>query len=390
MSKSGMHLTHQAVARGRATAARNAAIAMKNLHQFSRRQKNAQLQELARSSQRREYYDQLLSLLDTMLKSVSIPLNCQPHKYLNDSHALQLQSNWFDSNGDKRVILRCNTFLPGSGLPGTAILWTGSAIEMVDLEKERFIDLLRKGRVFIYPATLVFPSGDAFAALPAYFEGEDGSFGYWNFPTAGLYKGQPFIVGRGAFGTFGDPKLQSIMVARPLNYSDADRNWMWHGRSSVQSEGKLVLNCDLPLKRDAPRSVQFLLPKIQNTADVAALRCSNFDDRGDPLALYDANPGTRYRIQAYKDTLYLILAPNHRTKSGRLVFAGIGKRAMDGTMVFAGSGPWEDRIISFEIETNYVNSDGRNFFVASANSKFDGKLVVAIAVQKVPSWSKLG
>ena len=323
------------------------------------------------------------AFLDAMIEAATHPLDCQSTVHSNGAKSLLLERNWIDPQGTDHVILQCNVVLPGSGRPAAVFLWTDEGLEQPDLVAEGLGSLLRRGRLFLFPANSIWPTGEKFAVLPGGFEGEHGAIGYWGFANAGLYRGQIFMVGASQFGSFISLGKRDIMVARPLNYSAADRHWIWYGRSSISDGGKIQLNGALPIDSDQPH-LQFLVPTA-GRGGIAALRCSLRDDRGDPIALLDTKSNARHIIRAKDDTLYLLLPANRKLPTGEPIFVAATLPAADGTPTFSGSGHWKGEDVAFELEANHKDGLGKPIFLVRAKAVMGDQKVAAVALKKLGS-----
>jgi hypothetical protein len=353
--------------------------AMAQASAYARRVARAQYAKSRRQAAERRRQE----LINSLYAATSEPLDCVPCEHPSGARSLLFGRNWVDSEKVDHVVLHCNTMLPGSGRPAALLFWDGkTTVQWIDLVTSSLADLTKRGRVFLYPATLALPGGDAFAVLPAQFEGDDEVVGHWSFPTVGSYRGNAFYVLAGSYGTFVDSRLRDYLIARPQTYSDKDHTWVWSGRSSVSEENKLVILATSPFDRSDVR-IRFVLPPMKANQPVAALRCSARDDLGDPMAIVDMKAGRRHLLVAREDSLYLLCRPNRKTGTGVPLLVVPTQRAEDGTMVFAGSGPFRGQDVPFEIEANDEDSAGRALFVARANAVVDKQPMVAIALRKL-------
>ena len=322
-------------------------------------------------------------LIASLMAATERPLDCSPSYHSNGATSLLLGKNWTDAEGGDHVVLLCNTKLPGSGRPAAVFLLTEHGINWVDLIDPGLSELVKRGRLFIYTGRNIGEGEKAFAILHATFEDARGSVGHWSFATAGAFRGKPFVVGTSAFGGFLDPKYRDVMVARPLNYSSAVKQWIWYGSSSVREDERLILRATMPF--DAGNaSIRFAVPASGN-GNVAALRCTQRDDRGDPIAVFDSRADAKHIIKRFGDRLYLLCPANRKLPSGEAVFIAPTRAATDGTMVFAGSGPWKGSEIRFEIEANH-NVHGQHIFLIKAKAFLGSRKVAAIPLRSIASF----
>ena len=313
---------------------------------------------------------------------VSKPLDCVPCKHSGAAKSLLIASNWVDGKGVNRVVLSCNTLLPGSGRAAAVLLYSDDGVEWVDLIAEGINELTKRGRLFLYSANLQTPEGSAFAVLPAHFESEDGIAGHWGFATVGTYKRRPFVVDLSGCGTFVSLSQRTHMVARPTTFDVSNRCWLWCGRSSATEAEKRIVLVGSPFDREIS-PVRFLLPAASKTHEqLVALRCLLRDDSGDPLAVFDGR-ANKHLLIANHGKLMLICRPNSTTKSGRPIFLAQTSRASDGASVFAGSGEFNGEVVQFELEANDKDHRGRPTFVVPVNCRIMGKPCVAIALRDI-------
>jgi hypothetical protein len=322
------------------------------------------------------------AIINSLYTAILQPLDCIPSEFASGGRALLMGHNWTDSQGSEYVVLQCNTRVPGSGKPAAVLFWDGEAVEWIDLVSRNLADLTKRGRLFLYPANLTTAYHDSFAVLPAQFENDDGVVGHWSFPTIGSFRGLPFFVGPGGYGTFVDRRRRNYLIARPSTYNAKSHSWLWSGRSTVKEENKLVLLTTSPFERRFS-AIRFLVPPFKPNQPIAALHCAARDDRGDPLAIVDLKAGKRHVLVAIKGGLYLICRPNQQTEKGVPILVAPTRRAEDGVMVFAGAGLFRGSEESFEIEANDKDTHGRPVFVARANAVFNKDPMVAIRLRDI-------
>lgn len=311
-------------------------------------------------------FDRVLSSLNA---ATSAPIEASPHTYANGATALFFNGNWKGSDGILRVVIACNTTVPGTRRPAVAMVWTDDALEPVDFEKETLDSAIARGRLFFFASSISFPNGRAFTVLPAGFkEAEDGPPGFWSFATGGRYRGRAFVLGRGGAGTFVDPAEHALMVVRPLHFDRAQRRWIWVGRSSSQHEQRLRYLVDVPLGgRGAQMS--FDLPPVAGRPNIAAVRCTGTDDRGDPIGVVDTRTRLPYGIVRIKGVLHFYARPQQSDQHGRPVFAIRAIQNEQGEPVI--HVPFlEDRVeTDVELPATNVMADGSQWFIRYPNVK---------------------
>lgn len=358
---------------------------------------------------------QLSVLRKSLQRAVKKKLDCEPMVYSKNAAAMLYRSNHKDSNGDFQVVFQCNTILPGSGTPTAAMLWADRGVEWVDLDETPVQEALAHGRLFIFPAAVVFNDGEAYAMLPAFHHEKGGLLSsgkdwLWTFATAGTYRGHPFAVGRGGLGTFIDASLKHLLVARPQTFSDKTGQWVWSGRSSLEEADRLVIHAEAMFAPQEARAVKFLLPKVANAPGRAGLACTQRDDRGDPLVVYDtrlrkgeareakagAMPAGKsaatakgaaappYQLIEFQGRLHFVAAPNGKTADGASIFwapanVKVGKQA-----VFQVAGSHRGKTVSFGLGANARDAKGSPIFVAPARAKVNGILAAAFPVDASP------
>jgi hypothetical protein len=314
----------------------------------------------------------------------NVPLECSAQRYSTGAAALFFRSNWVGRDGLARVVLACDAALPGSERRAAVLLWSGNDVEQVDLSEEPLESLVRRGRLFVFTATAEFSNGHAYAVLPATFQqSADGPLGAWSFATAGSFRGRPFVLGRGAVGTFAEPTLRHVMLARPIQLDVGAREWVWMGRSSDVIKSRLRFRIDLPLDADPRARVVFELPGTVQRPDVALVRCTATDDRGDPIGVVDTHAARPYRIVRADGVPYLVARPNQRDQQGRLVFAALATPNVAGESVLVV--PFRDGEVDVDVElaANHARADGTRWFVRYPNVKdrATGHLLVRIALR---------
>jgi hypothetical protein len=341
----------QSVARGRAAAQ---GMVRKQQMQNARLQLKAQQAEKLRRS---------------LAEAMSIPLDCSPVRYSTGGCALLIESNWVWTDGISRVVLGCNSELKPSGRPAAAVLLTEDSIDFVDLSARPLTEILRQGQLYVFEATLTLPSGEVYAVLPAGFQLQPNDHpGLWTFPTAGAYRGKPFMIGPGGAGTFADPSLQSVLAVRPSDYDPGSQRWLWAGRSSRRRGDRIQLHVADLLDGEGRRQRIFEMPPLKPGGDYAMVACTNRDDRGDPLGVMDTMGHKGCGILRINGDYYLTGRPNQRDQRGREVLALPG-REIDNMWIV--SFPYRDGLTETEIQlqTNVTLKDGSKWFVRYPNIK---------------------
>ena len=299
---------------------------------------------------------------------LSVPLECSPHRYEKGA-ALFIASNWTGRDGAARVVLACNTLLPNSDRPVAALLWHENEIEQVDFAEEPFEKAIQRGRLFVFTSSADFADGTSYAILPATFqETAEGGAGFWSFATAGSFKSRPFILGRGAAGTFVDRAGHHVMVARPVHFDTASRTWIWMGRSSDRTQGRVRLHVDVPFDSQSQSKV-FELPASPKRPDVAIFACAATDDRGDPLGLVNTHAPQQFGLTRINGTLHFFARPNQRDQQGRLVFATPAEPNEAGEAVLVVPLHEDGAETDVELPANHVLANGSKWFVRYPNTK---------------------
>ena len=388
----GMQAANQAAARSRqwamSTGRRNARLA------FAAQQRRAASPLYRAERAMAEQVKQQQELREALRAASGEKLKCQPVPYSQNAAAMLFRSNRTDGEGNPQVVFQCHTNLPGSGTPATAILWTESGVDFVDFAETAVQEALARGRLFIFPAVIAFSDGEAYSILPAAHHDKgrlwsSGKDWLWSFATAGSFRGHPFVIGRGGIGTFIDPSLRHLVVARPQTFSDPARRWLWTGRSSLEEGGRLIVHAEALFESAEERAVKYLLPKIANAPGRVALFCEQRDDRGDPLAVYDMREGHRsaskpkpqessgYRLADIGGQLHFIAEPNGKTSGGDPVFVSPANSAAGGRAVFQIVGFHQGKRVSFGLAANARDAGGRPIFFAPARAKVDGRIAIA-------------
>ena len=251
-----------------------------------------------------------------------------------------------------------------------AFLLGDDGFEWIDLERESLAAACMRGRVWIFVANVGFATSETYAVRTANFhEREGGPLGCWSFATAGLYHGEPFLVGNGGLGLFTEPERSALLVARPSHYESRLSQWIWAARSSVTAGDKLQVVVDAMLLPAVTGQVKFLLPRSSADSNVMVLRCGINDDRGDPLAIVDTRVRPSHGILRIGQVLHFFARPNQRDQQGRLLFAAKATRSTSGDAVV--HVPFEEGGIETAVElvANFEDKAGNAWFLRYPNAK---------------------
>jgi hypothetical protein len=269
----------------------------------------------------------LEAMHDSLRASVRRPLEWHPMHYSGGAAALFLESNWTSPDGIARVVLQCNVLHRGK--PTAALLWTEEGLQFFDLSTLPLAEAVKRGRVFMFAATVSFEDGECFAVRQAAFKEEEHSNpGLWSFATVAAYGGSIFMLGDGDVGTLVGSDRKPWLVARP-SQRDAKYGWLWSGRSSVSSQqGKLKFVVDGPKGSD--EKLAFWLKPHQQHPQCSVLRCAQVDSNHDPIAIFNPNAASgapRLSPEIVCTVLkrggreYVVARANQRHAQGRAYFA---------------------------------------------------------------------
>lgn len=372
--------THQAMAQARRAMAQHRTWARQAQARGMRKARKV----LAPRSDPASYERRRDQLRNALAAAVTKPLECSHHIYQTGGAALFFASNWVGSDELARVVLACNTVMPESHRPVVAIFWAEDVIDFVDLTTEPLAQVLDRGRLFIFESSIGFTGGENYAVLPAGFrERDDGPIGSWNFPSAGTFRGKPFLVGRGGAGTFADRSLQSVLAVRPSQFDSTSRQWYWVGRSSDRHESSLRFHVDdLFAPEPGPRRA-IELPPFRPAADYSFVPCNLRDAHGDPLGLVDtlAQPGAG--IMSIGGTPHLFGRPNQCDQKGRPLLALRGTQSSGGEWVVRFPYRQTGEEIEIEIPANHSLPDGSHWLIRYPNvrDRVNGRRFVLIPLR---------
>jgi hypothetical protein len=316
------------------------------------------------AERRRVLIEQLRRSLDD---AVSRPVVCHPRQHVHGKSVF-FESNW-ESNGKAQVVFICNSVLPNSGAPVAALLWTDRGMEQVDFVEESIKECCRRGRLFLFPGSVLFEGGVVFAVVPAnHIERQNGPPGLWTFATAGLYRDSLFITGKGGTGTFARGAYPSVLVTRPQTYDPKGKQWIWTGRSSETEKGRLRVAVELALERGAERQRILWIPPAVAGGEIAVIGARHFDLHGDPVGLLETKPRPAMGIVEDGGKTWFLATPNRKDSAGRLLFTGKAKR-VNNKDVFPV--PFNDAGHHGEVllPANYRDTAGVAWFAAFANAR---------------------
>lgn len=305
--------------------------------------------------------------LGTVVKQ---PMDCQPIFYGNSGAALFFRHNWIPRDCTPQVVFACNTVQPASGNPVAALCWEPAGITSVDLQRESLRDAAKRGRLFVFRSNIRFATGESYAIRPATFiNDENGPPGLWSFATAGLFKDQVFFIGHASLGTFENPELECMLVARPFQWSDEKSMWSWAGRSSAECNGKRTLLVESLFDSEPDARVDFQLPSMSPGSDIVSVPCRARDVHGDPIGVVDTTERVAFRVQRIGQRLHLMARPNQRDAKGRVFFAGYVTANQNGQFRF--EVPFEENgeEVTIALPSNYRDARGTPWFVRYANAK---------------------
>ncbi len=292
-------------------------------------------------------------------------LTCEILAASDGSQQLALDANFADARGRAFVLLRCNTQFPGTRRPVCAMLITPSGLEFLDLKGIAAEQIGSFGRVFLFPSNLASPSGAPVAALPA-FADSSGNPRHVAFSSAGRVRGMTFVVGTNGLGSFLDPKLRSLLVARPTVHSGREAKWLWLGRSTESLAHRLRFPV-LLLWED--KSTTVLLRSDRTHRDLSSIDCTPRDDAGDPFGIIDPRQIASPCILDVEGVPTLIARPNRRHPDGREIFMAPAD-ARTG-LIDIPYPKWErDDIV--ELGANHTEPDGSRWLVVS-EIRHDGR-----------------
>ncbi len=359
----GLKALRQAAARSRAGQAQVAFM-------YRAKARREALAEQAAQRRVQAQRNAMLMLGRALAAAVQSPMDCQPLSYGKFGAAMFFQHNWISRDGTPQVVFACNTVLPGSGKPAAALCWGRAGITPVDLQREGLAQAAKRGRLFVFPANINLVTGESYAVRPAtHVNSENGPPGLWSFATAGLFRNQAFLIGHAALGTFENPELGRMLVARPVHWSQEKSLWSWAGRSSAEHGGKRALLVEAFFNPDPDARVDFRLASITPGSDIVTVPCRATDAHGDPVGVVDTTERVPYRIQRIGERLHFVARPNQRDSKGRLFFAGRAAASQTGQLRFEVPFAENGEEITAALPSNYRDARGTPWFVRYANAR---------------------
>jgi len=378
---------------------------MVNMGQMAaRRQFRRNLNAYLRSPEGRQY------LVERKLKKELRKAGGPVRRETSDGF-LMAYPNWRDARGNPKVVMRCNTKLPGSDMPAAAMLLKK---RWFFLNKERFSDLsltsltalertLDEGLVWIFPCN--FTLGGNYVILPAPYKDTSGNPFFGCAPNVSRYQGKTFVIGPANAGVFLDFRLHDRLIVRQTTPTG-----VWCGRSSKTVNGKLAVGVEPFLGDGRGQRFEFLLPIAKGTKDIAALSCKQQDDSGFPVGVYSNRPaapparvlaktGLRRKktparrapkpgavpagtplVVAHEGDQYLVAYPNSTDAQGRSAFTAYANSSAHGREVYLFSSSVDGRARDYALPANARAPDGRAMFVGFVNGVIRGKRALLIKI----------
>jgi hypothetical protein len=295
--------------------------------------------------------------------------------------ALFLESNWQSRDGAYRLVLACNTRMPGTKLPIVAFVLTTDGLEGVDFADESIEDAAKRGRLYIYPASVKFSEEEAYSVRPALsVQEEGGTPGIWSYSTVGFYKGRLFGVGPGRLGTFADESGHGTVLFRPVNWHDKAAEWIWLGRSDSAAGTKLNFRVQDPFARGSGPGISVALPRNGPEGQISVIKCALRDDRGDPIGMVRLEADPAFGIRSINGKLHFFGWPNLQHPDEGPIFAHRAIAGSDGEPTFIVSARVNAEEVDVELPANHREADGSWWFVRKANAKEQGKPMVLVAL----------
>ncbi len=337
---------------------------------FFRRLQRRNSQKAAAALRQSNWQSRVDRLRTSLDAAMSEPLSCTQHVYPSGAGALFFETNWTAPDGTAAVAFEASTVLPGTTRRVAAYVWSESGIEAIDFADESLDDATSRGRVFIFPANFNIETGQPYSIHSATFQAAKGSpLGLWTFASAGRYRGQTFLLGRGGMGTFVAQQHRSLLVVRPWNYDARRRAWLWSGRSSVNVEGKLQFVIDSPMDPGPHATISYLVPPGRAGSDVLGLVCKARDERGDPIGVVDTRVRVTHGVKRIGNTPYFFAFPNQRDDAGRPLFAVRTSMNASGEAVLEMPFEEDGAAITVEIPANFTDAKGIEWLVRYPNAK---------------------
>jgi len=283
--------------------------------------------------------------------------------------ALFLESNWQSRDGIPRLVLACNTQMPGSGRQVAAFLLTETGLEGVDLESESLEHAAKRGRLFIIPASVRFSDDEAYSVRPALSCQQDGGVpGIWSYPTVGLHEGRLFAVGPGRIGSFADRSERGLVAFRPVTWNEKAEDWVWVGRSEASEGARLKFKVDDPFSGPGAEAVFVSLPRNGPGDTLSAVKCSLRDDWGDPFGVIRVGAAPAFGIRMVGGRPHFYGSPNLSHPKEGPVFAHRASVGSDGKPALVVPFQIDGEDIDVELPANHREQDGSYWFVRRANA----------------------